>query len=401
MLKRVAISLSVGLTRLTSPSTRLDETPAQQVLSNPGLFDSITRFLNARDHWVSFATLSGTNRSLRHLVHASTPITKKSLERLRALAGNPACAWNEEDSKFLEALIQVTEPCNVTFDALIDRDQNVYQATLLDKIHLNLAQKFLKYAMSTIGPVATAHMLPSDTRRICQVAVRLTDDPENAILKYGHSDIHNNRFLILLAVRRAAWAIQYADFHFRDDPEIILAALKNDGLRLGYTAKSIKNNPEIVLAAVKYNGLHLKHASKALQDHRLIVVTAINSDRMALKFASERLKNNRELILETVKTDGWALEYASVTLKDDPEIVMAAVMRDGGALMFASVALRDDPDIVLAAISRDRGAFQFASWRLQSDPEILAARRRLDRSRRLPPVLSPSICTGVQWPFDH
>ncbi len=133
---------------------------------------------------------------------------------------------------------------------------------------------------------------------------------------------------------------------FRNDKEVVLEAVKKDSYALQYASDELKNDKEVVLEAVKKDGWALKYASYRLLDDKEVVLAAVEQDGWALQFASDSLKEDKEVVLEAVKKDSYALQYASDELINDKEVVLEAVKKDGRALMFASERLRDDKDVL-------------------------------------------------------
>ena len=96
----------------------------------------------------------------------------------------------------------------------------------------------------------------------------------------------------------------------------------------------------VVLAAVQRNGYALEFASDTLRNDREVVLAAVHKNGDALEFASDTLRNDRALVLAAFQQNGCALEFASAALCDDPEIVLSAIQQNGSALKYASSKIR-------------------------------------------------------------
>lgn len=110
-----------------------------------------------------------------------------------------------------------------------------------------------------------------------------------------------------------------------NDRELVLKAVKKNGWALQYASIELKNDREIVLEAVKRNGCALQYASELLRNDREVVLEAVKEDKLAvLGLVSETIKNDKEFMLEAVAQDGNALRYASTTLQANLVMQMVA-----------------------------------------------------------------------------
>ncbi|MCU9936311.1 DUF4116 domain-containing protein [Mycoplasmopsis cynos] len=91
--------------------------------------------------------------------------------------------------------------------------------------------------------------------------------------------------------------------------------------------KEFGKNRDIMLEAVKRNGYALQFASEELKKDKDVVLEAVNQvgDIFLNEFTSDELKKefgkNRDIMLEVVKWNGYALEDASDELKKDKEFI--------------------------------------------------------------------------------
>lgn len=161
-----------------------------------------------------------------------------------------------------------------------------------------------------------------------------------------------DRKVVLAAVSRSGFALEFAAPELRGDREVVLAAVAQEGDALEYASVDLKADRDVVLAAVAQEGCALAWANSALQSDREVVLTACAQDGLALRFASPELHRSREAVLTAVLQDGVALRYASNMFKRNREVVLAAVTQDGRALEFATDELQQDGEIVARASQR-------------------------------------------------
>ena len=79
--------------------------------------------------------------------------------------------------------------------------------------------------------------------------------------------------------------------------EIVLAAVTKNGWALEYASTEMQADREIVLAAVTKNGAALEYASTEMQADRKIVLAAVTKNGAALKFASAEMQADRKFVL--------------------------------------------------------------------------------------------------------
>lgn len=142
----------------------------------------------------------------------------------------------------------------------------------------------------------------------------------------------------------------FAEEPLDDDKSIVLAAVKRYGFALQFASESLANDKEVVLAAVRMRGAALNFASTELQADKEVVLAAVS------KPPSSRLRLRRHC----------ALRFASAELRADAEVVLKAVASNGRELEFAAEPLQGDLNVVLAAVANHRGALEHASDELYS-----------------------------------
>jgi len=148
-----------------------------------------------------------------------------------------------------------------------------------------------------------------------------------SVIKIVPHDYTYYRDLVLAAVQRRGWTLEYASAELKADHDVVLAAVQQYGNALRHESKELQADREVVLAAVTQDGNALRHASKELQADREVVLTAVSNSGDALRWASPKLKADREVVLAAVRNYGYALDYASDELRADPDVRRAAGRR--------------------------------------------------------------------------
>eukprot|EP00930_Biecheleria_cincta_P044542 TRINITY_DN30649_c0_g1_i1.p1 TRINITY_DN30649_c0_g1~~TRINITY_DN30649_c0_g1_i1.p1 ORF type:complete len:987 (+),score=235.41 TRINITY_DN30649_c0_g1_i1:32-2992(+) len=115
-----------------------------------------------------------------------------------------------------------------------------------------------------------------------------------------------DRQVVLAAVRRGGWALQYASEELCADREVVMSAVKQNGLSLQFACHELAADPDVVLAAIAQCG-------------------------RALQFAADELKNDLSFVLSAVQVNGHALKYVSPDFQKNPEVNQKAVEQIGQA----------------------------------------------------------------------
>lgn len=171
-------------------------------------------------------------------------------------------------------------------------------------------------------------------------------------LKYASVPLQSDKEIVLGAVRKCGYALEYA-LELRGDKEIVLVAVRKCGLALQFASDGLKDDKEVVLRAVEQDGLALVFASTPLKGDKSVVLTAVSDYGCALEAASEALRGDLEVALAAVQQDGNALEYVSHFLKNNRAVVTAAVRQNGLAIRWTSGELKGDVDIVREAVEQN------------------------------------------------
>ena len=176
--------------------------------------------------------------------------------------------------------------------------------------------------------------------------------------------------VIINAIKKYGFELEYASEKFRDNKEVVLAAVLTNGHSLRFASENLRDNKEVVLAAVLTHGSSLRFASDELRDNKEVVLAAVLTHGSSLRFASDELRDNKEVVLAAVSTDGSSLRHASDELRNNKEVVLAAVSTDGSSLRHASDELRDNKVVVIAAVKNFGPALSYASISIQQDEDV-------------------------------
>ena len=187
-----------------------------------------------------------------------------------------------------------------------------------------------------------------------------------------------NREIVMKAVSKDGYSLQYASQELRSDREIVMAAVSENPYSLQYASEELRSDREIVMTAGIRFGNTLEYALGACLGDREIVMKAVSKNGKLLRFASEELRSDREIVMAAVSDLGLSLRYALGACLSDREIVMKAVSKNGKCLQYASEELKSDREIVMAAVSENPYSVQYASRVLRLDCEnVMAAVSRL------------------------
>ena len=171
----------------------------------------------------------------------------------------------------------------------------------------------------------------------------------------------SDREMVLAALTKHGYTLQYAPRELKGDHEIVLAAVQQHGCAIQFATSELKDNPEIAMAAVQNWGDALQYVGPKLQADPTIVMAAIvpatdfgevKVQGRALRYAHESLKASREFALRAMeKSDKSAFECLHKSLQKDRDVVLAAV-KSGYADTTTLRKFHSDREIMLAATKR-------------------------------------------------
>ena len=85
---------------------------------------------------------------------------------------------------------------------------------------------------------------------------------------------------------------------FANDKEVVLKAVKRDGYNLQYASPELKNDKEFILEAIKEHGKVIQHISNALKSDLDVILAAIKQNPDALRFISKNIREQVEHMLK-------------------------------------------------------------------------------------------------------
>lgn len=138
----------------------------------------------------------------------------------------------------------------------------------------------------------------------------------------------------------------------RADREIVLVAVGKRGWPLQFAAEDLKADRAVVMTALRASGHALQYAAPELRCDIDVVMAAVRTHPESFRFASDVLKGNRDTVLTLLKTSGRSLEHAPPRFQADRELVAAAVHQDERAIAYASDDLQKDPQFSHIAAGR-------------------------------------------------
>ncbi|UWV82657.1 DUF4116 domain-containing protein [Mycoplasmopsis cynos] len=215
-------------------------------------------------------------------------------------------------------------------------------------------------------------------------------------LQYASKELWSDKDVVLEAVKRDYRVLQYASKELWSDKDVVLEVMKQYGdifLNLftlfisDEMKKEFGKNRDIMLEAVKRNGYALQFASEELKKDKDVVLEAVNQVgdiflNLFTLFISDEMKKefgkNRDIMLEAVKRNGYALQFASEELKKDKDVVLEAVNQVGDIFLneFTSDELKKEfgknRDIMLEVVKWNGYALEDASDELKKDKEFIS-----------------------------
>ena len=112
----------------------------------------------------------------------------------------------------------------------------------------------------------------------------------------------------------------------------------------------------LLLDAVERNEFSLQYASEDLRSDRKFIIDLVKHKADALRCVSEKFKDDKEFILEVVKQNGLALKYVFEKFKNDKEIVLVALKQNISALQYVGNELKNDEEFIIELLS-DKSLF--------------------------------------------
>lgn len=234
-------------------------------------------------------------------------------------------------------------------------------------------------------------------------------------LQWASSLLRGDKEIVMAAIKQAGEALQFASDDLKGDREVALAAVSNDESALNHVAEPLRNNSHFLEEALKCNAKvfqyfdssfkknrHLAFSAvlidvsnyllidPSLQTDRMLAQAAVIKDGMMLRCLADKFKRDRQIVLLAVRENGLALQYASEEMKQDLEVVLTAAKEDARALLYTTAPFRANPELALQFIEANPETYIYFDRTLKENREIaLAAIRKKGLLLKvLPPLFS-------------
>lgn len=190
----------------------------------------------------------------------------------------------------------------------------------------------------------------------------------------GMVEFHDDRDVLLAAVKDYGYALIYANEKFMNDDEIVEIAVNNFGQVFDRLSDSYKSNKDLIRASCQgeYKSRDpLSKANENILGDKDFVIEIVGINGSAFGFLDKKLRQDKDIALASVQNNGLSLQSASNGIRNNKKIVLAAVKNDGRALEFASEKLLADKSVVLEAVKQNAVSLEFADKSLWKDEELL------------------------------
>jgi len=279
------------------------------------------------------------------------------------------------DTEIEEAVLEYVSNLKLMLDTrILDEDKILKELlkgdVLVGELTLSAIKINAKYA-ACFREIDSLHLTLSQIDKLVEIEAIL-------IKEIGIEDgtpilASSDKAIVLAAVKKNGFALQFASEDLKNDREIVLAAVQQNGLALAYASPDIQAESAIVLKAFKQNGFALQYASKDLKDNREFILAAVKKNGFSFVCTSPKLKADRNFVLAALQQNGLSLRYASEEFKTDRKIVFAAVQQNIFAFMVVPSVFKADREFILEAVQQNGLALRWATEDLKADSEIVAA----------------------------
>ncbi len=132
------------------------------------------------------------------------------------------------------------------------------------------------------------------------------DEEKEYMIEDAEANSDNKEFMLQAIKDKSPWVIRYASDRLHDDKDLMMTAVKCDGQELYYASKRLRNDKELVMEAIKNKPLIVKYASKKLRGDKDIAKTVLlqNKDKFKI-YLTDEILNDPEIkeIIEGDKKD--------------------------------------------------------------------------------------------------
>jgi hypothetical protein len=208
---------------------------------------------------------------------------------------------------------------------------------------------------------------------------------ENIYLDLDEFQLRNDRDVIFAAVAQRGSLILKAPSSFLDDSELVMLAIHaRFPFALRWASYRIRNDPDIALAAIRIWPKLFDAASEFLQMSK----TFVWDSACCGHFPHRNWHGDRALLLESVVARPSNLRLLSPTLRYCPVFLREAMHREPSVFFHAISLHRADPALAREALALEPKLFCRLAARLRRDPEfrMLGARTSVRASSALDAV---------------
>ncbi|MBX9597697.1 MAG: DUF4116 domain-containing protein [Burkholderiales bacterium] len=189
---------------------------------------------------------------------------------------------------------------------------------------------------------------------------------------FGSYTGHNNKTIVLDAVKKDGSLLQYASKTLQNDKQIILTAVKQNGLAIQYASEELRDDKEVVFAAVNNNGLALKFASDTLRSNHEIVTTAISTVPNSFIYVSKTLQDDTSFLLSLIKSSASLISAIDNRFIKDIGFLCQAVQINEQSIFYLDSKYHENKHLMFLLLSYNYRVFKFLSIQYQNDINFLA-----------------------------
>lgn len=164
----------------------------------------------------------------------------------------------------------------------------------------------------------------------------------------------------------------FGSYTGHNNKTIVLDAVKKDGSLLQYASKTLQNDRQIILTAVKQNGLALKFASDTLRSNHEIVTTAISTVPNSFIYASKTLQDDTSFLLSLIKSSASLISAIDNKFIKDIGFLCQAVQINEQSIFYLDSQYHENKHLMFLLLSYNYRVFKFLSTQYQNDINFLA-----------------------------
>ncbi|MEC7030111.1 MAG: DUF4116 domain-containing protein [Pseudomonadota bacterium] len=253
------------------------------------------------------------------------------------------------------------------------------QSTRSELPNLQVYRKLTSYYALAKTSYNTATLLGSQSEmfldslnffQVLKLVVNGKIHAENLPSKYK-----DDKEIMLAAVYKFPYALQYASDRLRDDEEVVLHAVSRCGEAIRYASERLKQGSTkiAVLAIEKLGSCAEYYLTREIRQHEDVLRALYASNGKLkgklwcmLRPVAKALKNKKDFILFAVSMNGFEYQFASDVLRADPDVIGTAVAQNYAVLKHVKLCRRTE-DIMLPAIKDNASALHYAPDRLKKD----------------------------------